>query len=170
MRPRASEWLSLRRQASGGDGGRGQGRARHRQRRLAVPDPARAQGWQLAFDTAAGREEILFRRIGRNELRSIQACLAYVDAQQEYAEKGFAGNGVYAQRIVSQPGKKDGLYWPAQAREDESPLGELAAVRQRRAIASASSAFLTTATTTGCSPGRGRARPAARSTTWCAAR
>jgi len=79
------------------------------------------------FDTAAGREEILFRRIGRNELNAIQASLAYVDAQNDYAEKGIAGNGVYAQRIVSQPGKKDGLYWPAQSGEDESPLGELAA-------------------------------------------
>jgi Protein of unknown function (DUF2950) len=79
------------------------------------------------FDTEAGREEILFRRIGRNELNAIQAALAYVDAQNEYAEKGVAGNGVYAQRIVSQPGKKDGLYWPAQSGEDESPLGELAA-------------------------------------------
>ncbi len=79
------------------------------------------------FDTTAGREEILYRRIGRNELSAIQACLAYVDAQQEYAERGVAGNGVYAQRIVSQPGNKDGLYWPAQSSEDESPLGELAA-------------------------------------------
>jgi len=79
------------------------------------------------FDTAAGREEILYRRIGRNELSAIQACLAYVDAQQEYAERGIAGNGVYAQRIVSGPGKNDGLYWPAQPSEDDSPLGELAA-------------------------------------------
>jgi Protein of unknown function (DUF2950) len=79
------------------------------------------------FDTAAGREEILFRRIGRNELAAIQAILAYVDAQQEYAEKGIAGNGVYAQRIVSRPGTKDGLYWPAQSGADESPLGEFAA-------------------------------------------
>jgi hypothetical protein len=79
------------------------------------------------FDTAGGREEILFRRIGRNELSAIQACLAYVDGQQEYAEQGVAGNGVYAQRIVSRPGKKDGLYWPAQSSADESPLGELAA-------------------------------------------
>jgi len=79
------------------------------------------------FDTAAGREEILYRRIGRNELSAIQACLAYVDAQQEYAEQGVAGNGVYAQRIVSRPDKKDGLYWPAQSSADESPLGELAA-------------------------------------------
>jgi Protein of unknown function (DUF2950) len=79
------------------------------------------------FDTAAGREEILYRRIGRNELDAIETCLAYVDAQQEYAERGVAGNGVYAQRIVSRPGKKDGLYWPAQSGTDESPLGELAA-------------------------------------------
>ncbi len=81
------------------------------------------------FDTAAGREEILYRRIGRNELSAIQACLAYVDAQQEYAEKDRAGGGTaaYAQRIVSRPGKKDGLYWPAKAGEDESPLGELVA-------------------------------------------
>src|SRR5262245_20843276 len=79
------------------------------------------------FDPAAGRDEILFRRIGRNELNAIQASLAYVDAQHEYAEKGVGGNGVYAQRIVSQPGKKDGLYWPSQSAEDESPLGDLAA-------------------------------------------
>ena len=79
------------------------------------------------FNTAAGREAILYRRIGRNELSAIQACLAYVDAQQEYAERGIAGNGVYAQHIVSRPGKKNGLYWPAQSNADESPLGELAA-------------------------------------------
>ena len=79
------------------------------------------------FDTAAGREEILYRRIGRNELNAIETCLAYVDAQQEYAQQGVAGNGVYAQRIASRPGKKDGLYWPAQSSADESPLGELAA-------------------------------------------
>jgi Protein of unknown function (DUF2950) len=79
------------------------------------------------FDTAAGREEILMRRIGRNELAAIQAALAFVDAQHEYAEKGIGGPGVHAQRIVSQAGRKDGLYWPAQSGEDESPLGELAA-------------------------------------------
>jgi hypothetical protein len=79
------------------------------------------------FDSTAGREEILFRRIGRNELSAIQTCLAYVDAQNEYAEQGVAGLGVYAQRIVSRPGKKDGLYWPAQSAAQESPLGEFAA-------------------------------------------
>jgi hypothetical protein len=90
-----------------------------------IPLVRKDGSWQ--FDTAAGREEILYRRIGRNELDAIQACLAYVDAQQEYAERGVAGNGVYAQHIVSQPGQKDGLYWPAQSSADESPLGELVA-------------------------------------------
>jgi hypothetical protein len=90
-----------------------------------IPLVRKDSSWR--FDTAAGREEILYRRIGRNELSAIQACLAYVDAQQEYAEQGVAGNGVYAQRIVSRPDKKDGLYWPAQSSADESPLGELAA-------------------------------------------
>jgi Protein of unknown function (DUF2950) len=81
-------------------------------------------GWE--FDTAAGRIEILYRRIGRNELDAIQTSLAYVDAQNEYADKDRgAGPGVYAQRIVSSPGKKDGLYWPSDG--DQSPLGELAA-------------------------------------------
>ncbi len=90
-----------------------------------IPLVRKGSSWQ--FDTAAGREEILDRRIGRNELDAIQVCLAYVDAQQEYAERGVAGNGAYARRIVSRPGRKDGLYWQAQSGADESPLGELAA-------------------------------------------
>ena len=90
-----------------------------------IPLVRKDDSWQ--FDAAAGREEILYRRIGRNELDAIETCLAYVDAQQDYAGQGVAGNGVYAQRIVSRPGKKDGLYWPAQSGADESPLGELAA-------------------------------------------
>ncbi|MCC8957240.1 DUF2950 domain-containing protein [Bradyrhizobium sp. Pear77] len=81
-------------------------------------------GW--SFDAAAGRREILYRRIGRNELAAIQTCLAYVDAQNEYAEKDRGeGAGAYAQRIVSQPGKTDGLFWRDD--KDPSPLGELAA-------------------------------------------
>jgi hypothetical protein len=81
-------------------------------------------GW--SFDTEEGLYEILYRRIGHNELRAIQTCLAYVDAQNEYAEKDRGvGTGVYAQRFVSEPGKKDGLYWPSASGEPESPLGEL---------------------------------------------
>lgn len=82
-------------------------------------------GWE--FDPAAGRLEILYRRIGRNELSAIQTSLAFVDAQNEYAEKDRTGQGagIYAQRIVSNPGKKDGLFWRDD--KDPSPLGELAA-------------------------------------------
>jgi len=94
-----------------------------------VPIPIVRKDGQWKFDAAAGREEILFRRIGKNELDAIQSCLAYVDAQNEYAEKDRTGAGVkaYAQRIVSQQGKKDGLYWPTAQGEEPSPLGELVA-------------------------------------------
>ena len=93
------------------------------------PIPLLRKNAAWTFDVAAGREEILMRRIGRNELHVIQASLAYVDAQHEYAEKGYGGAGLaaYAQRIVSRPGKKDGLYWPPAPGDPESPLGEFAA-------------------------------------------
>jgi len=93
-----------------------------------LPIPLIRQEANWKFDTAAGRLEVLYRRIGRNELDAIQTCLAYVDAQNEYAEKDRtgAGPGVYARRIVSSSGKKDGLYWPASDGE-ASPLGELVA-------------------------------------------
>jgi len=87
-----------------------------------------------SFDTEAGRREILYRRIGHNELDTIQTCLAYVDAQNEYAAKDRtgAGPGVYAERFISEPGKKDGLYWPTAQGEGESPLGELFAAATRQ--------------------------------------
>jgi hypothetical protein len=90
-----------------------------------IPLVNNKSGWE--FDAAAGRIEILYRRIGRNELDAIQTCLAFVDAQNEYAEKDRTGDGVgvYAQRVVSTPGKKDGLFWRDD--RDPSPLGELAA-------------------------------------------
>jgi hypothetical protein len=91
-----------------------------------IPIVRKSEAWQ--FDTAAGRQEILFRRVGENELDAIQVCLAYVDAQDEYADQDRgSGPGVYAQRVVSHPGQKDGLYWPATAGEEPSPLGEFAA-------------------------------------------
>ena len=81
-------------------------------------------GWE--FDADEGRIEVLYRRIGRNELDAIQTALAYVDAQNEYADKDRGeGSGVYAQRIVSTPGRKDGLFWRDDG--DPSPLGALAA-------------------------------------------
>jgi len=79
------------------------------------------------FDAQIASREIVFRRIGRNEQGAIQVCLLYVNAQREYAKKGFTGEGVYAQRLLSQPGEKDGLYWPARSGEDASPLAEVAA-------------------------------------------
>jgi len=78
------------------------------------------------FDTQHASSEIVYRRIGRNEMSAIDACGVYVDTQKEYAEKGFAGKGVYARRFISRPGERDGLYWPAPSGEDESPLGEFA--------------------------------------------
>jgi hypothetical protein len=99
-----------------------------------LPIPLTRKDGMWRFDTAAGRDEILARRIGKNELDAIQASLAYVDAQNEYAEKDRTGVGVktYAQRIISQPGKKDGLYWPTSAGEEASPLGEVVAQATRQ--------------------------------------
>jgi hypothetical protein len=92
-----------------------------------IPLINKAGEWQ--FDTKAGLNEILSRRIGRNELSTIQVSLAYVQAQNDYAalDPAGLGRGVYAQRIVSRPGKKDGLYWPTAEGETPSPLGDLAA-------------------------------------------
>jgi len=92
-----------------------------------VPIIQADEGW--VFDTAAGKDEILNRRIGQNELSTMQVCLAVVDAQREYArlDPQRTGLPVYAKRIISEPGKKNGLYWPAAAGEAPSPLGPLAA-------------------------------------------
>ena len=94
-----------------------------------LPIPIIRKDGMWKFDTAAGLDEILFRRIGKNELDAIQSALAYVDAQNDYAEKDRTGVGMntYAQRIISQPGKKDGLYWPTAQGEEPSSLGELVA-------------------------------------------
>jgi cytochrome c551/c552 len=82
-----------------------------------------SRGWR--FDTRAGRDEVLARRIGRNELAAMQAVLAYVDAQREYALERHdgAGPGLYAQRIASAPGRHDGLYWTPTREDPLSPLG-----------------------------------------------
>ena len=86
-----------------------------------------AGGW--VFDTKAGREEVLNRRIGRNELNAIQVCLAYVEAQQEYASTDRERDGIiqYAQKIVSDTDRRDGLYWKAAEGEIPSPLGPFTA-------------------------------------------
>jgi hypothetical protein len=93
------------------------------------PIPLVKKGDWWVFDTASGKEEILNRRIGKNELDTIQVLLAIVDAQREYAMEDRDGDSLleYAQTFGSDPGKKNGLYWPTQEGEKPSPLGELVA-------------------------------------------
>jgi hypothetical protein len=84
-------------------------------------------GWR--FDTAAGQEEILDRRVGRNERSTIQTCLAIVDAQREYYARNPNRDPLhhYARRFNSTEGKRDGLFFPTTADEEQSPLGALVA-------------------------------------------
>jgi hypothetical protein len=81
------------------------------------------------FDTESGKHEILARRIGRDELETIQVCRTYLTAQTEYASKLRDGNPVhcYAQRLVSRSGRQDGLYWDAAPSQEQSPFGPLIA-------------------------------------------
>jgi len=93
------------------------------------PIPIMRNNGAWLFDSAAGANEILNRRIGRNELSTIQVCLAIVDAQREYAATDHDGSGVraFARRFMSTAGAKDGLYWPADDGKESSPLGPLVA-------------------------------------------
>jgi hypothetical protein len=102
-----------------------------------LPIPMVKEGDTWRFDAVAGREELLNRRIGANELRTIDLLHAYVDAQREYAGKDWDGDGVYpyARKVRSTPGKKDGLYWQAKEGEVKSPLGPLAAEAAREGYA-----------------------------------
>lgn len=86
------------------------------------------------FDTGQGMDELLARRIGRNELDVIQVCLAFVDAQREYALEDRDGDGVlaYAGKFASEPGKKDGLYWETKEGEAPSPMGSLVVAAQAK--------------------------------------
>jgi hypothetical protein len=93
------------------------------------PMPIVKKGDAWSFDTAAGKQEILNRRIGRNELNTIDVCRAYVDAQRQYAAKDRDGSGIlkFARRFASSAGKHDGLFWRAAANEEASPIGPLVA-------------------------------------------
>jgi hypothetical protein len=89
------------------------------------PFPIVRDGKVWYFDVDRGNQEILDRRIGRDELGAIAVCEGYVQSQVEYGSKGRDGNpsGIYAQRFHSNPGKQDGLYWPVSKGEPESPMG-----------------------------------------------
>jgi len=89
-----------------------------------MPIPLVQTNGQWYFDTAAGREEIIDRHLGEDELTAIGVCREYVQAQKEFASMNA---GAYAEKFKSSPGKKDGLYWPTSAGEAPSPFGELVA-------------------------------------------
>ena len=92
-----------------------------------IPLVKKAGAW--SFDTAAGREEIVNRRIGEDELTAIGVCRTYLAAQREYASVDRNGDGVFefAKRLRSTPGHKDGLYWPTTPNDEPSPFGPLIA-------------------------------------------
>lgn len=94
-----------------------------------MPIPLVKRGEYWAFDISRGREEILNRRVGRNELRTIEVIRAYVDAQHEYATRDCRGEGrvEFAQKLISTGSRRDGLYWVAMEGEKPSPLGPLMA-------------------------------------------
>jgi len=93
------------------------------------PVPIVKEGASWRFDAAAGEEEVLARRIGRNELAVIETCRAYVAAQTRYAQQAHDGkpSGLYAQRFQSDAGRTNGLYWPTAKGQPRSPLGDLLA-------------------------------------------
>jgi len=97
------------------------------------PIPIVQKGKTWVFDTDKGREEILNRRIGDNELSAIQTMLAIVDAQREYARKAIGSEGLpeYAQKFMSDLGKRNGLYWETKEGEEPSPLGPAVAQAKR---------------------------------------
>ena len=91
-----------------------------------LPIPIVQEGGRWRFDSQAGRQEILLRRIGENELTAIEFCRGYVEAQYEYASRKHDGSPVnqYAQRVISTPGKQDGLAWQAGDGTWQGPVGE----------------------------------------------
>jgi hypothetical protein len=93
-----------------------------------LPVPIVKQSGKWHFDSKEGRDEILFRRIGANELDAIQVCRGFVEAQKEYAsEVHDSGVNQYAQKIISTPGKRDGLYWQNADGTPGGPIGEAVA-------------------------------------------
>ena len=94
-----------------------------------LPIPIVKENGQWYFDTAHGKQEILTRRIGENELDAIEVCRGFVEAQSDYGDQNRTANNVavYAQKIISSPGQHDGLYWASKGEKDESPMGEIIA-------------------------------------------
>ncbi len=95
-----------------------------------TPIPLVRKGSSWYFDTAAGKQEILYRRVGKNELAVIQTCSGLVDAEKEYYSQPHDGatDRQYAQKFFSDPGKQNGLYWDTASGQTNSPIGPLVAV------------------------------------------
>ena len=127
-----------------------------------LPIPIVKDGAEWRFDVAAGLTRWARAQIGRDELGAIQTLLAIVDAQRDYAamDPMKTGAPAYARRLMSPPGKKDGLYWEAKPGEPQSPLGPPVA----KAQADGSRPTAITATISACSTPRARRRRAARAT------
>jgi hypothetical protein len=98
------------------------------------PIPLRHDGQGWYFDTEQGKEELINRRIGANELQAIAVMRAFVEAQYDYASLDVDGSGkhAYAQRIRSSEGQRDGLYWPVEEGDKESPMGPLVAAAEAK--------------------------------------
>ncbi len=124
-----------------------------------LPIPIVQMSGQWRFDTKAGRQEILYRRIGRNELDAIEVCRGYVEAQREYAYYKHDGATMnqYAQRIISTPGKQDGLAWRDADGTWQGPVGE--GIAQAIAEGYTVGTSPTTGTTSRCLKGQGPAAP-----------
>ena len=104
-----------------------------------LPIPIVKAGATWVFDAEQGKQEILNRRIGRNELHVMDVLDAYTDAQHEYASRDCGGGGMveFAQKLISTQGRRDGLYWEVKKGEKESPLGPLVAQAAKEGYADA---------------------------------
>ena len=102
-----------------------------------MPIPIVNDGGRWKFDTEAGKQEVLIRRIGHNELGAIAACRGFIDAQKDYAAVGHDGlpAGIYAQKLLSDPDKHNGLYWQTGENEPASPAGPLLAQAEAQGYA-----------------------------------
>jgi hypothetical protein len=94
----------------------------------AFPIPlTQERGGKWYFDTAAGRDELLARRVGRNEVAAMDVLATLADAQNEYYAQAHDGTKQYARKFISDPGKQNGLYWPQEPGKPKSPIGPLVA-------------------------------------------
>ena len=137
-----------------------------------MPIPLVQRDGKWVWDGAAGADEMIYRRVGENELGAIDVMYGYVNAQNAYASEGRDGDpaGIYALKLISDEGMHNGLYWPTAEGETPSPAGPFVAGAAAEGYAAGEGARRTTATTTACCTRRERmptAVPASTSRTAC---